>query len=101
VNPINPDGPAIGLLPEELGLSFETLSLQFNKGYSLLLFSDGITEALNDLEEEYGLERLLSVWKDLDVTGEQAVQAILNDVEEFTGDMPQMDDQTLMVITSK
>ena len=99
--PLNPDGPAIGLLPEELGLSFETLSLQFNTGYSMLLFSDGITEALNDLEEEYGLDRLLTIWRGLDVTGEQAVQAILQDVEEFAGDMPQMDDQTLMVITSR
>jgi sigma-B regulation protein RsbU (phosphoserine phosphatase) len=101
VFPINPDGPAIGLLPNEFDISFETLCLQFNKGYSLLLFSDGITEALNDLEEEYGLDRLLEVWGDLDVTGEQAVQAILNDVEQFTGDMPQMDDQTIMVISSK
>ena len=103
VFPINPDGPAIGLLPQEFGVSFETLSLQFNKGYSILLFSDGITEALNELEEEYGLERLLQLWQDLDVglTGEEAVQVILNDVEQFTGDMPQMDDQTLMVITSK
>ena len=67
----------------------------------MLLFSDGITEALNDLEEEYGLDRLLTIWRGLDVTGEQAVQAILQDVEEFAGDMPQMDDQTLMVITSR
>ncbi len=28
-------------------------------------------------------------------------EAALNDVEEFSGDMPQADDQTLMVITSK
>ena len=97
---VNPDGPAIGLLPNEMGITFETLSLQFNKGYSLLLFSDGITEALNELDEEYGTERLLKLWEDLDVTGEEAVQVILNDVEEFTGDMPQFDDQTLMVIRS-
>lgn len=98
---VNPDGPAIGLLPNEMEITFETLSLQFNKGYSLLLFSDGITEALNEMDEEYGSERLLKLWKDLDVTGEAAAQAILNDVEEFTGDMPQFDDQTLMVISAK
>lgn len=97
---INPDGPAIGLLPNEMDITFETLSLQFNPGYSLLLFSDGITEALNELDEEYGSEKLLNLWKDMDLTGEKAVQAILNDVEEFSGDMPQLDDQTLMVISS-
>ena len=97
---VNPDGPAIGLLPNEMEITFETLSLQFNKGYSLLLFSDGITEALNEMDEEYGNERLLKIWTDLDVNGEEAAQAILNDVEEFTGDMPQFDDQTLMVISS-
>lgn len=98
---INPDGPAIGLLPNEMNVTFETLSLQFNEGYSLLLFSDGITEALNDMDDEYGYDRLLKLWTDLDVTGEEAVQAILDDVEQFTGDMPQFDDQTLMVISSK
>ena len=97
---VNPDGPAIGLLPNEMEITFETLSLQFNKGYSLLLFSDGITEALNEMDEEYGNERLLKLWTDLDVDGEEAAQAILDDVEEFTGDMPQFDDQTLMVISS-
>ncbi|NQZ59397.1 MAG: SpoIIE family protein phosphatase [Lentisphaeraceae bacterium] len=101
--PLAPDGPAIGLLPNEFGVTFETYSSQFYDGYSLLVFTDGITEALNDYDEEYGVERLVKLWGDCgsDADGQMAVQAILNDVERFAGDMPQLDDQTLMVITSK
>ena len=101
VSPVMPEGPAIGLLPNELGITFETFSLQFDEGYSLLFFTDGITEALNDVDEEYGLERLLEIWRDVDLQVEEVVQVILDDVEEFSGDMPQFDDQTLMVITSR
>ena len=101
VLPVMPEGPAIGLLPNDLGITFETFSLEFQKGYSLLFFTDGITEALNDVDEEYGLGRLLKIWQDVDLELDEVVQTILDDVEEFSGDMPQLDDQTLMVITSK
>lgn len=101
VLPVMPEGPAIGLLPNDLGITFETFSLQFEEGYSLLFFTDGITEALNEVEEEYGLKRLLDIWGDCDLCGIDVVNAILNDVEDFSGDMPQLDDQTLMVISSR
>ena len=101
VLPVMPEGPAIGLLPNDLGITFETFSLQFEEGYSLLFFTDGITEALNEVDEEYGLQRLLDIWGDCDLEGTEVVNAILNDVEGFSGDMPQLDDQTLMVISSR
>ena len=64
-----------------------------------MLYTDGVTDALNAELEEFGLPRLLSV-----VTahrGESAadvIQAINQAVDEFVGDTPQFDDFTLVVL---
>ena len=92
--------PDIEYLPTGITLNLRPRISEDNKNVTMQIETI-ITEALNELDEEYGTERLLNVWKDIDLTGKQAVSAILRDVEEFSGDMPQLDDQTLMVISSR
>lgn len=79
-------------------LVVETLSL--SSGDTLLFYSDGITEAMNRKDEEYGLERLLPFVRQHAST-KSAIQlrdAILADVRKFLGPDPPQDDQTLVIV---
>ncbi len=96
---ISPDGPAVGLLPNDLGISFDTLSFCFDPGTSLLLFTDGLNEALNEQGQEFGMQRLQNLWHNNQMTAQELADLILREVNAFTGDEPQADDQTLMVIS--
>lgn len=95
---INPEGPALGLLPAEFGVGFETLSFCFHPGTSLVLFTDGITEALSDDGEEFGLERLHQLVAETDQHPGQVADVVVDSVREFVGDTAQFDDQTMLII---
>jgi len=65
----------------------------------LILYSDGISEAMNELREEYGEDRLKSIAARADgLNAEQVKELILNDVKSFLGRTPPQDDQTLVVV---
>lgn len=76
---------------------FHSKSIQLHPNDSLLLFTDGVTEAFNQDEDDYSeqrLEKLLSDLYSLDAKG--IVNTIANDVNDFAGKVPQSDDITLM-----
>lgn len=63
------------------------------------MFSDGVTEACNQQEEEFGENRLIScVIADHARPSPNIVKTILNAVQEFSGKAPQTDDITVAVI---
>ncbi len=95
---VRPEGVALGLLPNDLGIGFETLTFLFEAGTQLLLFTDGITEALNDRGEEFGEERLREIWSRERLQPEQTTRRIVEEVRKFVGKVPQTDDHTMMVI---
>lgn len=65
----------------------------------LILYSDGITEAMNEQREEYGEERLMELAARLDsISAEGVKDAVLNDVGAFLGRVPPQDDQTIVVV---
>ena len=99
VQVICPDGDALGMLPDELGLEFDTYSFVWRPGTSLLLFTDGINEALNSEDEEYGLTRLITNWQRQDLDPKSAAEGIFEELALFTGDCPQGDDQTLVILS--
>ena len=75
----------------------EVEEVQLNTGDYLVIFTDGITEAMNDEGEEYGEERLRQAI--LDHAGQpvtETLDAITSAVEEFSGAI-QEDDVTLVV----
>ena len=96
---IRPNGPALGLLPDDLVSGFDTLSFAFPPGTSLMLFTDGITEALNENGEEFGMDRLEPIWRTHDLAPEEMATKVLAEVNAFTGDEPQADDQTIMILS--
>jgi phosphoserine phosphatase RsbU/P len=84
------------------GSSYVTQSRPFALGSLLALYSDGITEAVNAADEEFGPERLLSIL--LENSGRPAAEIrdlVNRAVEEFAGNEPQYDDQTLVLIRTR
>ncbi len=95
---IYPDGAALGILPSEY-TNFDTFCLAFEYGMSFMVFSDGLTEAVNENDEEYGLERLKNAFHAAIQKGyssDQVIAEILADVENFATE--QIDDQTMILI---
>jgi phosphoserine phosphatase RsbU/P len=84
----------VGLLPTLPALQE---SLQLAPGDWLLIFTDGITEALNEKEEEFGRERLLAVIaRNFDRPAEEMRDAILAELGGHSRGLPQSDDVTLI-----
>ena len=81
----------------------ETPPIELKSGNLIILFSDGITEAFGrDNPEQLYMEtdRLADLIKGLDKTmnAEAVIDAIINDVRDFSGDAQQNDDMTIVVI---
>jgi sigma-B regulation protein RsbU (phosphoserine phosphatase) len=71
----------------------------FNPGDLLVLYTDGITEATNENDEEYGSDRLTHVVRaarHLDPIA--IVDRVFSDVDGFSAVSPPIDDQTLVVV---
>ena len=74
-------------------------TVDIGTGDIIVLYTDGITESINAREEMYGEERLHSIIRtNSRLPAMEIMKKILESVQEFTGDMPQFDDITLMVI---
>jgi phosphoserine phosphatase RsbU/P len=88
-------GMPIGLFAEQ---KFTTSSFEIASGDSLVLFSDGVSEAGVD-GEDYGYERIAEmVMKSVGLPPGEVVAACVRDLERFLGHAPVFDDQTLMVV---
>ncbi len=73
--------------------------LQMEAGDSLILYTDGISEAVNSSGVEYGASRLSSVASERHGwVPQELAAACMKDVKTFSGAAKQSDDQTLMVI---
>ncbi len=86
---------ALGLMEQ---YPFKAESIDLQDGDSLLLYTDGVTEAKNMRKEYFGEERLLST---LSSSTADYLHAALNDVEKFVGKAEQSDDITLLQISKK
>jgi sigma-B regulation protein RsbU (phosphoserine phosphatase) len=76
-------------------------SVDLQSGDLVLLYTDGVTEAMNTSLDEYGDERLVTLARRLASTGASAqavVDALLKDVREFAGRAPQHDDITIVAV---
>lgn len=89
-------GMAIGL---EENVEFQTKTAQLKPGDALILYTDGITEAMNLNDELFGDERLAAAVRGL---GNRSVDALiaacLHAVDEHVGTAPQSDDITMLAV---
>jgi serine phosphatase RsbU (regulator of sigma subunit) len=68
-------------------------------GATLLLYTDGITEAVNRDDEEYGLERLRACFmRHHRASPTEILNAVQADLDEFVGEVPYHDDRTVLMV---
>jgi sigma-B regulation protein RsbU (phosphoserine phosphatase) len=88
-------GTVIGLLANA---SYEQASVGLRPGDVLLIYTDGISEAMNSRDEEFGEDRLQGlVSANLQLSAVQLQKLILAEIERFVAGAPQHDDMTLVV----
>ncbi len=89
-------GLVAGIVPS---YPFEETSIPVNQGGLLVLFSDGITEAMNSNEEEFNEDRLKEViLKNRNELPENLIEIVFKEIQKFCNSAEQMDDMTIVVI---
>jgi sigma-B regulation protein RsbU (phosphoserine phosphatase) len=82
---------------EDMTSKSETTKLETDD--LLLLFTDGITEAINPAKEEYGDERLLrALGQSKHVALEDLISELVESVDRFACEEPQADDITCVAV---
>jgi sigma-B regulation protein RsbU (phosphoserine phosphatase) len=100
VAPVKSPGMVVGI---DSGNVFDRLTTDFavplERDDCLILYTDGVTEALNTEGDEFGLDRMIQSVRASATDGAQTiVKRIIEDVRNFTGSVPQNDDITLIAI---
>jgi sigma-B regulation protein RsbU (phosphoserine phosphatase) len=103
VTRINPPGMAVGI---DSGGAFDRVSRDFSfemeSGDFVVLYTDGVTEALDLEGEEFGVPRVTQVLLDnAHLCAGSLLDRITSELKSFVGTAPQHDDITLIVIRKK
>ena len=79
-------------------IEFESNTLTFGIGDTLLLYTDGVTEAFNDKREQFSESNLQDILASMheSSSAKEVVTSVLQSVKIFSGDYPQSDDITLL-----
>ena len=97
---IRSEGMPVGLVPDELfTAAIEDKVEPFNVGDTLVLYTDGVTEAPNEDEKEFSSARLADVVRALHARSAREINdGILESVRRFVGSAGQRDDLTLVTV---
>ena len=90
-------GAPLGLLPP--GMPYDTTALTIELGDCLILCSDGVPDAQNEGDDEFGEGRLTAIIQDArHQSSSEIVARVFDAIDQFAGAAPQFDDITLMVL---
>ena len=79
--------------------SYDAGHLTLQPGDWLVIFTDGVIEAVNGRDEEYGEQRMLNVLQaGVTATPEELIRRMMSDLDAFVGATPQHDDVTCMLL---
>lgn len=95
-----PKGTGLGLANRQIfARTLEAERVVMAPGDALLLYSDGLTEAMNARQEQFGEDRLAGIVRQSDgLDAEGLMKRILDAVDEFVGGAEAHDDLTLVVV---
>lgn len=80
-------------------VEYKNYLTKIEPGESIVLYTDGVTEAFNDKKELFGEQRLENSLLELYYEDARTiVEEVHSDLKEFTGDTPQSDDITMLVV---
>ncbi len=92
-------GMALGILPE---LQYQVHATYLEQGDILVLYTDGITDALAPDQQMFGLERLKQVVSvNRQQSARELAEIIMGTVADFAGETAQFDDLTLVIAKRK
>jgi sigma-B regulation protein RsbU (phosphoserine phosphatase) len=80
-------------------IEYEDITFQLNKGDSLILYTDGITESSDRHKAEFGLSGLLESLKKNQATPRELLQEILKNIKNHCKGAKQKDDMTVICIS--
>jgi len=96
LTPLDKGGLIVGIMPS---VPYEEEKIPFNSGDLLVIFSDGVTEAMNAAEEEFGEQKLIDlIIKNRHESPENLIDIIINNVKIFTSGQAQSDDITVVIV---
>lgn len=94
---VTPNLP-LGVFPD---FDFKAQQIQLRKGSMMFLYTDGITEAMNERKEEFGEKRMMDLLKQKysenpHITPSSMIKEIDKDIMDFVGQAEQSDDFTIL-----
>ncbi len=96
VMPIVNKNVVIGIMDN---FKYESASMILEVGDTLILYTDGVTEAFNEEKQQFTEANLEKTLNSVPGAGSQEIiEAIMEDVKDFTGNEPQSDDITVLTI---
>lgn len=103
VESLRSPGLALGI---DSGDVFERVTrdqvVELGQGDCILFYTDGVKEAIDERGDEFGIERMSEVFRAASALGAEAVvRRMQEELRDFTGESPQMDDITLVAIEKR
>lgn len=100
LNLIQCRGIGVGLAPNEIfAQNLEEELKPLEPGGSFVFYTDGVTEAMNPAQEEFGDDRLYRLIQEAPgASSEELLDRIVQDVRSFCGSADQSDDMTLVIV---
>jgi sigma-B regulation protein RsbU (phosphoserine phosphatase) len=96
---LNEGGLMLGIIDN---FQYESGKINLEKDDSIILYTDGITEAQNPDDDEFGEDKLKEIIKNnINVSGKEIIDIILKEIDVFAGSNRQYDDETLIIIERK
>ena len=81
------------------GMTYKGEKTTLEKGETLLLYTDGVTEAVNPSMEEYGEQRMIDTLSTQTAhTCRETIDGLLRSVRDFAGEAEQSDDITILAL---
>ena len=91
---LNSDNMVLGVNPDE---QYKQSLFDLRAGDMLLLYTDGLTDAMNFEQQTFGRQRLIDAFRKGGATAEAVAQNILWDMRRFAGLTKRTDDVTMIV----
>ena len=96
INELRANGLPLGIVEEQ---QFEIHQLDLQQGDTLVLYTDGVTEATNKNLQQYGVNNLREcVLRNFETTADTIKESLIRDFRGFIGNYPMADDFTIMVL---
>lgn len=96
IEPLTKTGIPLGMFPD---LHWTQKTAELAPGDTLVFYTDGISEAQDKGQAEFGEERLMAAVEQNGRSAQAIQTTVITAVQQFVGDAPQFDDMTLLVVT--